>query len=150
MELRMPLAPLRVLREDPDRPAVTPASTLARWGATVAAAEDACLLLDPAGRVVSVSPAGAGLLGQEQVGLLDRSLLEAVTFVDFESGGAAPAYTPRIPPLLACSADTLTRGIARVRTAAGPVTLDMVSAPLRRAQGQLVGSITFLARVSAG
>lgn len=145
----MPLAPLRVVRPTAERPPASPASPLARWGATVAAAEDGVLLLDTASRVVSVSPSGAALLGSSPAELIGRPLLDAVTFIDFEVGERDPGYASRVPPLLALRSASLARGIVRVDRPAGRVTLDLVSAVLRGSDGKAAGVISFLAPVTS-
>lgn len=115
----------------------------------MALADDACLLLDSSGRIVSISLAAAALLGCERVTALGNRLLDQVTFVDFHTGEPAPAYATRVPPLLALSADCLARGIVRVNTGAGRRTVDVVSAPVRGGNNRLVGSLSFLSAVSA-
>lgn len=145
-ELRMPLAPLRVVSA-PANAEPRRSSPLARWGATVAVADDACLVTDSSGRIVSCSAAAAQLLGCSVSALTGRPLRQAVTFVDFETGERSPAYEPRVPPLLAMSGATLSRGFVRLQVAGGQVTLDVVSAPLRGSDGGVAGSISFIARV---
>lgn len=147
----MPLAPLRVLSSpalgSAARTETKRSSPLARWGAAVAAVDDACFVVDAAGRVVSCSAAGAELLGRPVAQLAGRPLREAVTFIDFETGERSPAYESRVPPLLAISAVTLCRGIVRLQRTSGQLTLDVVSAPLRGSDGGVAGSISFIAAV---
>ncbi|HVA60900.1 MAG TPA: PAS domain-containing protein [Mycobacteriales bacterium] len=156
-ELVLPLAALRrvelpvsAVDRTPSRSNATASSPLSRWGSTVAAARDACLVLDAGGRVVSVSPACAELFGQSVDALIGRDLLDAVALVDFETGEAAPEYAARIPPLLVLTVVTLGRSLLRLERPAGRVTLDIISAPLRGNDGQVVGSISFLAEISPG
>lgn len=131
-------------------PPGTPTS-LAHWAATIAAAHDACLLVDSRGSVVSVSVSGATALGCVAADAVGHPLLDVIKLVDFETGDSHPDYAPRIPPLGALKFVTLVRGLLRVRQPDDRlVTLDAVAAPLRDEAGEVVGSIAFLSAVTPG
>ena len=122
---------------------------LARWSATVAAAHDACLVLDAEANVLSLSAAAAELLGCADGRVVGRALLDVVHVVDFDTGTARPDYASRIAPVAVLGqGHGLMRSLLRVRHAdATTVTIDASSAPLHDAHGEVMGSITFLARV---
>jgi PAS domain-containing protein len=127
------------------------AAPLARWSATVAAAHDACVLLDPDGHVVSLSVPGAALLGCADAGVIGRPLLDVIKLVDFEAGDSHPDYAARIPPLASLKFVTLVRGLLRVRQPDDRlVTVDAVAAPLHDVDGDVIGSLAFLAAVTPG
>jgi PAS domain S-box-containing protein len=130
------------------RPPVA-ATPLARWSASVAAAHDPCLVVDADARLLSLSAAAAELLGCSDQGVIGRPLLDVVDLVDFETGAGQPAYASRIAPLgVLQSGSGLTRSLIRVRHHDGTsVTIDAAAAPLHDVRGQVIGSITFLARV---
>ena len=121
---------------------------LARWIATVAAAHDPCLVLDPDGQVVSMSVSAAELLGCTE-GVIGRPLLDVVDVVDFETGHSAPDYAPRIAPIAVLTMGSgLMRSLLRTRQRDGvTVTVDASSAPIHDATGATVGSFTFFAPV---
>lgn len=128
-----------------------PTAPLARWSATVAAAHDACVLLDPEGHVVSLSVPGATVLGCADAGVIGRPLLDVIKLVDFEAGDSHPDYAQRIPPLAALRFVTLVRGLLRVRQPDDRlITIDAVAAPLHDAAGSVIGSIAFLSPVTPG
>lgn len=141
--------PLHVVDlESAGLPSAGPAP-LARWVATVAAAHDPCLVLDIDGRVLSVSSSAADVLGCSDVAVIGRPLLDVIDLVDFETGGSQPDYAARIAPLAVLAPNHgLMRSLLRVRRH-GNVgrTVDVSSAPLHDANGQTVGSFTFLASV---
>ena len=121
---------------------------LARWIATVAAAHDPCLVLDPDGQVLSMSVSAAELLGCTE-GVIGRRLLDVVEIIDFETGRAAPDYAHRVAPLAVLTTGTgLMRSLMRVRQRDGvSVTVDAAAAPVHDATGATVGSFTFFASV---
>lgn len=135
--------------------AATTTTPLARWSASVASAHDPCLVIDPQGRVLSLSAAAAELLGCSDGGVIGRQLLDVIDVVDFESGGSSPEYATRVAPLAVLSAGGgggrgwgLMRSLLRVRHPDEQrVTVDASAAPLHDAHGDLIGSVTFLARV---
>src|SRR4051794_10415362 len=133
---------------DRSRSAVSSAP-LARWSAAVASSHDPCLVVDPAGRVVSVSAAAAGLLGCLDGGIVGRVLLEVVEVIDLETGAAGPDYAARIAPLAVLHSDAgLARSLLRVRAPdGGRRTVDASAAPIHDMSGRTIGSICFLARV---
>lgn len=131
----------------PERPSNS--TSLSRWSAAVAAAHDACFVLDADGAVISVSVAGVELLGCGDETVIGRSILDVVNLVDLETGGAHPEYASRITPLVVLGSAGLARSLMRVRHPDGAiVTLDSSSASIRDAAGKILGSISFLARIS--
>lgn len=135
------------LGEHVRQPATT--STLARWIATVAAAHDACVVLDADGKVASISAPAAELLGCGDTAVVGRQLLEVIELVDFDTGGARPDYAPRIAPVAVLgNGSGLVRSLIRLRRAdGGRLTIDASAAPIHDARGETVGSFTFLAPV---
>jgi len=124
-------------------------TSLSRWSAAVAAAHDACFVLDANGAVISVSVAGVELLGCGDETVIGRSILDVINLIDLETGGAHPEYASRITPLVVLGSPGLARSLMRVRHSDGSiVTLDSSSASIRDAAGKILGSITFLARIS--
>jgi PAS domain-containing protein len=119
-------------------------SPLARWSAAVAAAHEACLMLDAGGRVVSVSVAAATVLGWGDVGVVGRPLLTVADIVDFDTGASDPDYAARVAPLAVLGGNGLMRSLLRVRRSDRTVvTLDTSSAPVHDVDGGVVGSVTF-------
>lgn len=142
-------APVRHVVDLGDHTRNAAASTpLARWSASVAAAHDACLVVDGQGRIVSLSASGAELLGCSGSGVIGRHLLDVVELVDFDTGAVNPEYAARIAPLGVIGANGLMRSLVRVRHRDGStVTIDASSAPLHDAHGDGIGSITFVAAI---
>ena len=137
---------------DRDRqPAAPTPTTLARWSRVTATSHDPCLLVDDHGRVVSMSPSAARLLGCDTEGVIGRHLLALIDLLDFDTGASAPDYAHRVAPLAVLQEGAgLVRSLMRVRHAAGQVhTLDAAAAPLHDADGQLVGSLTLFAQLGA-
>jgi len=132
------------------RSAPTP-TPLARWSGVVATAHDPCVLLDANGRVVSLSPTAADLLGCGIEAVAGRPLLTLIDLVDFDTGASAPDYALRVAPLAVLQAGAgLVRSLLRVRHADGTVrTVDAAGSPLHDADGGLIGSITLLAPLGA-
>jgi len=125
-------------------------TSLSRWSAAVAAAHDPCFVLDADGSVISISVAGVELLGCGDETVIGRSILDIVNLVDLDTGSTHPEYAARITPLIVLSAPGLARSLVRVRHQDGMVvTLDTSSASIHDAAGAVLGSITFLARISA-
>jgi PAS domain S-box-containing protein len=124
---------------------------LARWIAAVAAAHDACLVLDGEGQVLSMSVPAAELFGAADSSVVGRKLLDVVQVVDFDNGGAAD-YAERIAPVAVLNNGSgLMRSLMRVRLRDGSrVMLDTCSAPVHDSAGATVGSLTFLAPVDGG
>jgi PAS domain-containing protein len=120
---------------------------LARWIATVAAAHDPCLVLDPDAQVLSMSVSAAELLGCTE-GVIGRRLLDVLDVVDFETGRSAPDYAPRIAPMAVLTTGTgMMRSLLRIRQRDSVVTVDASAAPIHDAAGTTVGSFTFFAPV---
>jgi PAS domain S-box-containing protein len=152
--LRVPEAPRdeapSMPRSEPTAERLTNATSLSRWSAAVAAAHDACFVLDVGGAVISVSVAGVELLGSGDATVIGRHILDVINLVDLESGAASPEYAPRITPLVTLEAPGLARSLMRVRHADGSiVTLDTSSAPIHDVSGVLLGSLTFIAPIPA-
>jgi PAS domain-containing protein len=126
-----------------------PDTSMARWSAAAAAAPDGCLVIDPAGRIVSLSAAAADLLDAGGAGSVGRPLLDVVSLIDFDSGDRAPDYARRIPPLAVLSGHGAVHSLLRVRHADDArVTLDVCSVPLHDTHGAIIGSLSFLAPLS--
>jgi hypothetical protein len=108
------------------------------WHAAVQSSEEACLLLDRDARVVAAS-AGAGVvLGTTTASAVGARFADLVTAVDFTSGAAPDLELERsMPPLRALSTGGLSRGLLRLRSAAGLVTYDVVAVPLAGQAGVL-------------
>jgi len=121
---------------------------LARWIATVAAAHDPCLVLDPEAQVLSMSVSAAELLGCTE-GVIGRRLLDVVDVIDFDTGRPSPDYAHRIAPIGVLNTGTgLMRSLMRIRQSDGvSVTVDAAAAPIHDATGTTVGSFTFFAPV---
>jgi PAS domain-containing protein len=121
---------------------------LSRWSAAVAAAHDACFVLDVNGVVISISVAGVGLLGCGDTAIIGHHILDVVKLVDLETGAPNPSYAPRITPLVVLEGSGLARSLMRVRyTDNTVVTLDSSSAPIHDVTARLLGSVTFLAPI---
>jgi PAS domain-containing protein len=149
-KLRAPdaAAPHVVDLGDHARPATAP-TPLSRWIATVAAAHDACLVLDAQGCILSLSSNAAELLACSDGAIIGRRLLDVLDLVDFDTGESAPDYATRIAPLAVLHPGSgLMRSLLRLRRRDDrPLTVDASSAPIHDARGETVGSITFLAAV---
>jgi PAS domain-containing protein len=126
-----------------------PSGTLDRWGAVVARAQDPCLLLDANGCVVEASPGCAALLSLRAADAVGRPLVDGVLrLLDFNlvSSGLPEWEIDKIPPLLAIRSGELARGLLRIKSGAGALTVDAISTPLREG-GAVVGSLSFFAAV---
>jgi PAS domain S-box-containing protein len=129
---------------------LTTATPLTRWSAAVAAAHDACFVLDLNGVVISVSVAAVELLGCGDLAVIGRHILEVINLVDLETGALHPEYAPRITPLVVLDGPGLGRSLMRVRHDDGTVvTLDTSAAPIHDVNGHLLGSVSFLAPIQA-
>jgi hypothetical protein len=129
-----------------------PLRSLDRWAAAAAEADEACLVLNELLDFVAVSPTAARLLGfHDPADLLGRNLLAGlVRLVDFNQ---KPRPLPqgeieKTPPVLAKETGRLARGLLRVESWMGVVTLDAVATPLFDG-ATVLGSLTFLADLSA-
>ena len=143
-----PERPLHVVDLGDHGRAAVASTPLARWIATVAAAHDPCLVLDPHGQVLSMSVSAAELLGCTE-GVIGRKLLDVVEVIDFDTGRPAPDYAHRIAPVAVLHAGSgLMRSLMRIRQRDGMVvTVDASAAPIHDATGTTVGSFTFFAPV---
>lgn len=125
------------------------ATPLSRWSAAVAAAQDACLVVDQTGSIVSISAAAAELLGCSDAAVIGRGLLDVVQVVDLETGAPRPEYATRITPLAVLHGPGLMRSLMRVRHYDDTLlTLDTMSAPIHDAAGHPIGSISYLATLA--
>jgi len=140
-------APRRVVDvAGPERLSV--ATPLTRWAAAVAAAHDACIVIDSNGILISVSVAAAELLGCGEATIIGRHILDILHLVDLDTGAPEPDYAERITPLAVLDNPGLSRSLIRVRHADGVlVTLDTSSAAVRDITGYTLGSVTFLAPI---
>jgi PAS domain-containing protein len=126
-----------------------PGGTLGRWGTVVARAQDPCLLLDATGCVVEASPGCAALLSVRAADAVGRPLVDGVLhLLDFNlvSSGLPGWEIDKIPPLLAIRSGELARGLLRIKSGTGALTVDAISTPLREG-GAVVGSLSFFAAV---
>lgn len=124
------------------------ATPLSRWSAAIAAAHDACFVLDRNGVVISISVAAVELLGCGDSAVIGRHILDVVNLVDLETGASHPEYASRITPLVVLEGPGLGRSLFRVRHTDGTtVTLDTTSAPIHDVNAHLLGSVTFLAPI---
>jgi PAS domain S-box-containing protein len=132
---------------DLDSPAATAGShSLAHWQAAAEGSNDACLVLDARGAVVSASPAAIEALGAAGQPVRGRRLLDVIDVVDLDTGASHPDYAVRITPLATLGGRGLMRSLMRLRTPDGSlVTLDSTSAPLHDVDGVTIGSISFFA-----
>jgi PAS domain S-box-containing protein len=127
---------------------LTVATPLTRWSAAVAAAHDACFVVDSNGIVISISVAAVELFGCGDAAIIGRHILDVVQLVDLETGAADPDYASRITALAVLDQPGLARSLMRVRHADGSlVTLDSSSAPVHDVTGYPLGSVTFLAPI---
>lgn len=156
--LELPLVPLVALpphqgaARPPDLRVVPTIEALDVWAACVAAATEACLVLDGAGNVIAASEPAADLLADARPERLVGGPLErSVDLVDFTADvrPLTAAELRRIPPIAALRTQSLCRGLLRVRRPDGVLrTVDAVAAPLHGAQAPaVVGAISFLAAV---
>ena len=139
----------RPRRSAPQQPASEsrPAeSSLERWAAAVAAADEPSVVIDDRELIVAMSDALQAQLGLSSAAT-GRELLEILALLDFADGGAlAEGEAVKIPPLLALHSGGLARGLVRIRRPGGVVMFDAVAAPLTEG-GQVIGSITFFSTV---
>jgi PAS domain-containing protein len=143
-------APGRHSADLPGSERLLSSTALSRWSAAVAAAHDACFVLDVDGAVVSVSVTAVELLGTGDATLIGRPLLDVISLVDLETGAASPEYAPRITPLVVLGSPGLARSLMRIRHYDDAVlTLDTMSAPIHDSAGRLIGSLTFLDMIPA-
>jgi PAS domain S-box-containing protein len=121
---------------------------LSRWSAAVAAAHDACFVVDGSGVVLSISVAAVELLGCADTAVIGRHILDVINLVDLETGAAHPEYAVRITPLAVLDGPGLGRSLMRVRHSNGTlVTLDTASVPIHDVSAHLLGSVSFLAPI---
>ncbi len=116
-----------------------PAVDLARWVAQFRISDEACLVLDSAGRVVAMSGECGVLMELQPEGCVGALLLDLVYLVDFTQTGLPLLDAERsTPPLRALRSQRLARGLVRLRLPlAGPATFDVVGVPLASGAGAL-------------
>jgi PAS domain-containing protein len=125
--------------------------TLRAWVSVVATSPDACLVLDRGGRVAGLSASAAALVGEQPVDVVGRRLVgDVFLIIDFSSAAEPVGDHALVPSTQALQADVLSRGLVRLRRNDGvTVTVDCVAAPLHAADGSIVGSLTFFAKLAA-
>ena len=116
-----------------------PTRGVGRWAATVRASDEACLLLDGAGRVVALSGPAAELLDLRPETATGVPLADQLSFVDFSLAALpTPEASADIPPLRALRSGGLARGLVRRRRASGALTTyDVVGVALAGRTGAL-------------
>jgi PAS domain-containing protein len=130
----------------------TVTDSFGRWAATVAAADEACLVIDSEYTIVSASVSCCALLGiGEPAHAAGLPLLDAgLRLVDFTAARTELTETEveKIPPLLAVTSGRLARGLLRVKAGGqdGDATVDAVATPLL-VDGTVAGSLTFFSPV---
>ena len=122
-----------------------------RWTFTVATADEPCLVTDPSGAILAVSPSCSELLGLgKPADALGQRLTTALHLIDFTAGGGRleEPEAEKIPPLLAIRSERLARGLMRVIPTAGesPLTVDAIATPLSDGE-RVAASLTFLSPV---
>ncbi|MCU7722156.1 hypothetical protein ODJ79_00335 [Actinoplanes sp. KI2] len=125
--------------------------SLDRWTSTVAAAAEACLVIDTSTTILAVSVSCCELFGlgnpAESIG---QPLGSALHMIDFTADGREldESDAEKIPPLLAIRSERLSRGLLRVVPSPGepPVTVDAITTPLLSGD-RLVGSLTFFSPI---
>ncbi|MEV4754054.1 PAS domain-containing protein [Micromonospora sp. NPDC049559] len=127
--------------------------SFSRWSATVAEADEPCLLIDLRMIIVAVSASCCALLGLGTPSeVVNRPLLDgALRLLDFTAARAelTEQETDKIPPLLALSSGRLARGLLRVqpRISGQPdATVDAIATPVL-VHGVVAGSLTFFSSV---
>jgi PAS domain-containing protein len=127
-------------------------ASFGHWAATVAAAEEACLVIDAELRIVAASATCCKLFGIGDLAAASGlHLLDAgLRLVDFTAarGELAETEIDKIPPLLAVTSGRLARGLLRVTSPEqdGDATVDAVATPLT-VGGRVAGSLTFFSVV---
>jgi hypothetical protein len=127
-------------------------TSFSRWAATVAAADEACLVIDAELRIVAASGACCTLFGiGDPMAATGLHLLDAgLRLVDFTAarGELTETEIDKIPPLLALTSGRLARGLLRVTCPEkkGDATVDAVATPLI-AGDRVAGSLTFFSVV---
>jgi hypothetical protein len=130
------------------RPRPLAESSLARWAAAVADAEEPSLVIDDQEVIVAISASFQTLLDLTE-SAIGRSMVGGVLkLLDFGDGlGLSDTEVVKTPPLLALTSGRLARGLMRVRCADGSAcTFDAIATPLLE-RGDVIGSLTFFSRV---
>jgi PAS domain-containing protein len=105
-------------------------------------------VLDLNGIVISISTAAIELLGVGDGAVIGRHVLDVIRLIDLETGAVHPEYAPRITPLVVLEGPGLARSLMRVRHSdRAVVTLDTSSSPIHDVDGNLLGSVSFLAPI---
>lgn len=152
--LVLPLVALPMARQPPAArtPPAAPGTPpeLQPWIAAVNVAADACLVLSADARLVAASHSAAALFARSVGDILGRRLVgDTISVIDF-TAAARPGddYADRIAPVLVLRSGAPARGLLRIALDDGSrLTLDAVAAPLRGADGNIAGSVSFLAAV---
>lgn len=125
--------------------AATSADPVQEWTRSVSTAASPVLLTDADCAIIAISRSAAELLGTKVTRAMGRGLLDLITLVDFHSGVSTMEYAVRIPPTLAAREGMISRGLFRISTDRGPVTIDAVAAPVYDEEHELAGAICFMA-----
>jgi PAS domain-containing protein len=125
--------------------------TLRVWVSVVNASSDTCLVLDRNGRVAGLSASAAALVGERSADVVGRRLVgDVFVIVDFSSAAEPVGDRAIVPATQALDSNVLSRGLVRLRRDDGAtVTVDCVAAPLHGADGSIVGSLSFFAKLAA-
>jgi hypothetical protein len=127
-----------------------PEDSLERWGRSVAAAPEPCLVIDSMSEIIAVSTSACELLGfPGQAAVVGRHLFGGILrLLDFTSVPSllADGELEKIPPVLAFNSRRLARGLMRVRSGSVIRTIDAVATPLLD-RDKVVGSLTFLSQI---
>lgn len=126
-------------------------SSLDRWAAAVADANEPCLVIDGEAMIIATSATCCSLLGLGDPGMAARRFLldGVVRLVDFTAARSVltEVELDKIPPLLALSSGRLARGLMRVYDGGEyDVTVDAVSVPLFD-DSTIVGTLTFFSAI---
>ena len=115
---------------------------LAPWRSAVEQAAEPCLLVDAGGRLGAISGSAALLLATTPAAAAGLPLDRLLIVIDFTSQGLpATELAAALPVLRSVTHQVLTRGLFRVRGAAGQaLTFDMIATPLVGG----VGALAFL------
>jgi PAS domain-containing protein len=149
-----PDAELSEILTAPTVPAADPSAgtSFGRWAATVAAADEACLVIDAEMRIVAASNAFCTLFGIAELAVAaGLHLMDAgLRLVDFTAarGELTETEIDKLPPLLAVTSGRLARGLLRVACPEqkGDATVDAVATPLIVGD-RVAGSLTFFSVV---
>jgi len=125
-------------------------SSLAMWAETARMAGEACVVIDPDGKVFAASPGCGALFDIDVADAVGQTLAGDV--LDLRDFSTYQKVLPdweikKTPPLLAVSSAGLARGLLRVFVGNATKTVDAISVPLVES-GVIVGSLTFFVPVN--